>query len=94
MIFVKKYYESKSIIAVQRAFVNKHNLKSASSRKSILAAVKNFEKMETWLVSMKENEKKVQNVFKRKNRFQVTPKLILIILNDDIHRTNYTSGIY
>ena len=47
MIFVKKYYESKSIIAVQRAFVNKHNLKSASSRKSILAAVKNFEKMET-----------------------------------------------
>ena len=47
--FLKTYYESKSLIAVQRTFVNKHNVKNAPSRKSILAAVKNFEKNDFYL---------------------------------------------
>ena len=29
IFFVKTYYESKSILAVQRSFVNKYNVKSA-----------------------------------------------------------------
>ena len=41
IFFVKTYYESKSVIADQRAFVNKY------SSKSILAAVEISKKMET-----------------------------------------------
>jgi len=46
VFFVKTYYERKSIVAVQRAYKTKFNQRMAPARSSILAAVKNFEKME------------------------------------------------
>ena len=85
IFFGKTYYESKSINAVQRAFVNKHNLKSAPKRKSILAAVKNFEKNgNVTCVDERKGKKSAKRInaellkkrvnFKQKSRFR-TPSV-------------------
>ena len=66
IFFVKTYYDSKGIIAVQRAFVNKHNVKSALSRKSILAAVKIFKKNGNVTCVYERKGQKMQSVFMQK----------------------------